>query len=76
LHELAKSSAYHLPSKTVKTSTRGFQKIVQGQPVDIVVLDEKYFTDNMPVVEKQLQRGGVRLARILNEIFDKDIPSN
>ena len=75
-HELAKSGAYHLPSKTVKTSTRGFQKIVQGQPVDIVVLDEKYFTDNMPVVEKQLQRGGVRLARILNEIFDKDIPSN
>jgi S1/P1 Nuclease. len=76
-HALAKSGAYHLPSKTVKTSTRGLQKKnPQGQPLDIVVLDEKYFTDNMPVVENQLQLGGVRLARILNEIYDKDIPSN
>ena len=76
-HALAKSGAYHLPSQTVKTSTRGFQKKnPQGQPMDIVVLDEQYFTANMAVVEKQLQLGGVRLARVLNEIFDKDIPSN
>lgn len=76
-HALAKSGAYHLPSKTVKTSTRGFQKKnAQGQAMDIVVLDEQYFTDNMAVVERQLMRGGVRLARVLNEIFDKDIPSN
>jgi hypothetical protein len=76
-HALAKSGAYRLPSKTVKTSTRGFQKKdSQGQPMDIVVLDEKYFTDNMPVVERQLQLGGVRLARILNEIYDKDLPNN
>jgi hypothetical protein len=61
----------------VKTSTRGFQKKnPQGQPMDIVVLDEKYFTDNLPVVARQLQLGGARLARILNEIYDKDIPSN
>ena len=76
-HVLAKSGAYRLPSKMVKTSTRGLQKKnPQGQPMDIVVLDEKYFTDNMPVVARQLQLGGVRLARILNEIYDKDMPSN
>lgn len=76
-HTVAKSSTYNLPSKMVKTSTRGFQKKnFQGQPMDIIVLDEKYFTDNLPVVARQLQMGGVRLARILNEIYDKDIPSN
>src|SRR5207302_4941724 len=48
-HALAKSGAYSLPSKTLKTSTRGFQKKnPQGQPMNIVVLDEKYFSDNMP----------------------------
>src|SRR5205085_5172493 len=74
-HALAKSGAYHLPSHTVKTSTRGFQKKnPQGQAMDIVVLDEQYFSNNMAVVERQLQLGGVRLARVLNEIFDKDIP--
>jgi hypothetical protein len=76
-HALAKTGAYRLPSQTVKTSTRGAQsKGPQGQPVDIVLLDEKYFTDNTPLVNRQLQLGGVRLARILNEIYDKDIPTN
>jgi nuclease S1 len=76
-HALAKNHTYHLPSQTTKTSTRGLQKKTpQGQPLDIIVLDEKYFADNFPVVERQLQLGGVRLARILNEIYDKDIPSN
>ena len=74
-HALAKTFVYVLPSSTVKTSSRGFQKKDgQGKPLDIIVLNEKYFTDNMPVVERQLQLGGVRLARILNEIYDKDIP--
>jgi nuclease S1 len=73
-HALAKSSAYALPSQKVKTSTRGFQKKGRdGKPLDIVVLDENYFKSNMPVVEKELSLGGVRLARILNEIYDKDI---
>jgi hypothetical protein len=75
-HVLAKTSTYKLPSKTVKTSSRGFQKKDRdGNPMDIIILDEKYFTDHMPEVERQLRRGGVRLARILNEIYDKDIPS-
>jgi hypothetical protein len=33
-------------------------------------LDESYYEKNLPVVEKQLQRGGVRLAKFLNDIFD------
>lgn len=73
-HALAKTSAYSLPSKTVKTSTRGAQKKDrQGKPLDLIVLNEKYFTDNMTEVEGQLRLGAVRLARILNEIYDKDI---
>lgn len=73
-HALARTSAYNLPSKKVKTSSRGFQKKDrQGKLMDITVLDEKYFSQNLPVAEKQLRLGGVRLARILNEIYDKDI---
>ena len=73
-HALAKSSSYALPSQKVKTSTRGFQKKGNdGNPRDIVVLDNDYFQKNMPVVERQLIMGGVRLARILNEIYDKDV---
>ena len=71
---LAKSSSYVLPSQKVKTSTRGFQKKDRnGNPLDIVVLDDNYFKKNMPVVERELVLGGVRLARILNEIYDKNI---
>ena len=33
-------------------------------------LGETYYTKNLPVIEKQLQRGGVRLAQFLNNIFD------
>jgi hypothetical protein len=73
-HALAKTSAYNLPSQKVKTSSRGFQKKDrQGNPIDIIVLGETYFTQNSLAVEGQLRLGGVRLARILNEIYDKDI---
>src|ERR1043166_2111577 len=73
-HALAKSSSYALPSQKVKTSTRGFQKKgPNGNPLDIVVLDNDYFQKNMPIVERELILGGVRLARILKEIYDKNI---
>ncbi|HSS51286.1 MAG TPA: S1/P1 nuclease [Thermoanaerobaculia bacterium] len=76
-HALARTAAYVLPSKTVKKSSIGLKKTdPQGNPKDIIVLDEKYFTDNMAAVERQLRLGGVRLARILNEIYDKDIPAH
>ena len=39
----------------------------------VIFLDQNYFNAAVPEVEKQLRLGGVRLARILNEIFDKDI---
>lgn len=39
----------------------------------ITTLDQAYFNAAVPEVQKQLRLGGVRLARILNEIFDKDI---
>jgi hypothetical protein len=71
---LAKNSAYNLPKTTVKKSYRGFEKLNrEGQAEDIVVLDETYFKASMADVERQLLLGGVRLARILNEIYDKDI---
>ncbi len=71
---VAKNSTYKLPTNTVTKSTRGAEKKDrQGQLRKIVVLDENYFNANMPEVERQLRLGGVRLARILNEIYDKDI---
>ena len=33
-------------------------------------LSYDYVTESTPVVEQQLLRGGIRLASILNEIFD------
>ena len=39
----------------------------------ITVLDQAYFDAAVPEVQKQLRLGGVRLARMLNDIFDKDI---
>jgi hypothetical protein len=36
----------------------------------IIHLDEKYAERNAPVVEIQLMRGGVRLASMLNRIFE------
>ena len=73
-HALARSSAYNLPPTKVKKSSRGKEKKnKQGQLLDIIVLNENYFTTSAPVVERQLRLGGVRLARILNEIYDKDI---
>jgi nuclease S1 len=38
-----------------------------------ITLDQSYFNAALPKVEEQLRLGGVRLARVLNEIFDKDI---
>lgn len=74
-HALAKTSSYVLPSQKVKTSTRGLQKKGRdGKPLDIIVIDDNYFKANMSVVEKELRLGGVRLARILNEIYDKNLP--
>jgi len=39
----------------------------------VTTLDQAYFDAAVPEVQTQLRLGGVRLARILNEIFDKDI---
>ncbi len=33
-------------------------------------LGDSYYQKNLPVIEKQLQRGGVRLAKFLNTTFD------
>jgi hypothetical protein len=74
-HALARSSVYKLPANKVKKSFRGFEKLDrEGKPLDIVVLDESYFVAGMREVERQLRFGGVRLARLLNEVYDKDIP--
>lgn len=40
----------------------------------ITTLDQAYFDAAVPEVQTQLRLGGVRLARMLNEIFDKEIP--
>jgi hypothetical protein len=34
-------------------------------------LDEKYFRANISVVDERLALAGLRLAKLLNEVFDK-----
>jgi hypothetical protein len=34
-------------------------------------LDEKYFRDNIQVVDEQLALAGLRLAKLLNDVFHK-----
>ncbi|GLJ09071.1 hypothetical protein SUGI_0101160 [Cryptomeria japonica] len=37
-----------------------------------IVLEDDYFLTRLPIVEKRLAQGGVRLAAILNRIFDSN----
>jgi hypothetical protein len=74
-HQLARKHAYDsLPATKADKSTRGkVARNFQGAQVQLVVLDEGYFNQGMPVVRRQLALGGVRLARVLNDIFDRDV---
>ena len=51
------------------------RKVAYSKPAQagVTTLDQAYFDAAVPKVQEQLRLGGVRLARILNEIFDKDI---
>lgn len=73
-HRLARQFAYDaLPKTMVDKSTRGeAAKGFDNQPLKLILLDEDYFNQGMPVVRQQLTLGGVRLARVLNDIFDRD----
>jgi hypothetical protein len=35
-------------------------------------LQSRYYSDNLPIIEEQLAKAGVRLARVLNEAFRRD----
>jgi hypothetical protein len=74
-HQLAKQFAYDaLPATMLDKSTKGeIARGFNGQQLKLVLLDEGYFEKDMPIVRQQLALGGVRLARILNDLFDKDI---
>jgi hypothetical protein len=51
--------------------TRTYADVPERGPDDEpFVISEKYLADNAEVVAVQLQRAGVRLAKILNEAFD------
>jgi hypothetical protein len=58
-----------------ETSHAIARSIAYSKPAQtgVTILDQGYFDAAVPEVQKQLRLGGVRLARILNEIFDKDI---
>lgn len=51
----------------------GVDHVYKGVPVDGAppILGQKYVDDARLIVETQLERGGVRLAKILNEALDK-----
>jgi hypothetical protein len=74
-HRLAKKHAYDaLPATLVDKSTKGKEaRDFRGNKIKLVLLDEGYFSQGTPVVRQQLTLGGVRLARILNDTFDKEI---
>jgi hypothetical protein len=60
-HALARSVAYAFARRGSTDSRRP------------VTLDERYLAAATPVVERQLRLAGVRLARVLNEIFDPGV---
>ena len=47
-------------------STSDFQKAPASRPVDI---SGQYYRTNLPVLEQQLVKAGIRLARVLNSIY-------
>jgi len=36
-------------------------------------LAQKYYTDNIPIIKERLMAAGIRLAKILNTIYDKHL---
>lgn len=55
-------------AKTVYQLTDGTALPARDQPA-IELTDDNYINTNRPVVREQLQKGGVRLALLLNELF-------
>jgi hypothetical protein len=42
-----------------------------GRIDDVLTLDQAYYSRAAPVLESQLRKAGIRLARILNEVFSR-----
>jgi hypothetical protein len=48
-----------------------YGKLPGANPDGSFTLGQSYFTDNLVVVDQQMARAGLRLAKILNEAFDR-----
>lgn len=54
-------------AQTIEASEQGYKLL----PKDNVITDQNYIEPALVIADRQLQRAGMRLARVLNEIFDK-----
>jgi len=42
-----------------------------GRTAEVLQIDQSYYSRAAPVIESQLRKAGIRLARILNEVFSR-----
>jgi hypothetical protein len=58
----------------VFASTRGVTKRDdRGHRLSFVVVNDPYLERATPVAARQLQLAGIRLARLLNDAFDREL---
>jgi len=62
-HQLAKKIVYSVIPENLSCA---------GKVAEIIPIDDTYYTLAAPIVEHQVRKAGVRLARILNETIGKD----
>jgi hypothetical protein len=61
-HEFARAVVY--PSLPVAFSC-------SGRTEEVLTIDQAYYSRAAPVIESQIRKAGIRLARVLNEVFSR-----
>lgn len=85
-HKILHNIVFNIFSETISLPSRGNGKVcvhfcgisadiyciqcISNLPLSVCFPDD-YFLSRLPVVEKRLAQGGVRLAEVLNRIFTK-----
>ena len=59
-HQIARSVAYSIVPK---------ERSCGGHIEEVLAVDQAYYARAAPVVESQIRKAGLRLARILNEVL-------
>ncbi len=64
-HDVARDHVY----KGVPVPVKPSGELITAEASPVHVLDQAYVDDAKPVIEQQLERGGIRLAAVLNKAF-------